>query len=45
MKKVRSEMKQNELYERLRKEMYLAIRKDLEQSMMIGKTVTLIDSQ
>ena len=39
MKKARSEMKHNALYERLRKEMYLAIRKDLEQLTMIGKTL------
>ena len=44
MKKATSEMKNNELYERLRKEMYPAVRKDLEQSMMIGKTLTLTDS-
>ena len=34
MKKARSEMKQNELYERLRKDMYPAIRKDIEESMI-----------
>ena len=45
MKKAKSEMKKNELYERLRKEMYPAVRKDLEQSMMIGKTLTHTDSQ
>ena len=35
MKKVRSEMKQNELYERFRKDMYPAIQKDIEESMMM----------
>ena len=45
MKKARSEMKQNELYERLRKDMYPAIRKDIEESMMMQKTLTLTDSQ
>ena len=45
MKKARSEMKQNELYERLRKDMYLTVRKDIEESMMMQKTLTLTDSQ
>ena len=45
MKKARSEMKQNALYERLRKEIYPAVRKDVEESMMMQKTLTLIDSQ
>ena len=44
MKKVRSEMKQNALYERLRKEIYPTVRKDVEESMMMQKTLTLIDS-
>ena len=44
MKKAKSEMKKNGLYERLRKEMYPVVQKDLEQSMMIGKTLTLTDS-
>ena len=35
MKKARSEMKQNALYERLRKEIYPTVRKDVEESMMI----------
>ena len=35
MKKARSEIKQNELYERSRKDMYLAVRKDIEESMMM----------
>ena len=38
-------MNKNELHGRLRKEMYPAVRKDLEQSMMIGNTLTLTDSQ
>ena len=45
MKKARSEMKQNELYERLRKDMYLTVRKDIEESMMMQKTLTLTDRQ
>ena len=45
MKKARSEMKQNELYERLRKDMYPTIRKEIEESMMMQKTLTLADSQ
>jgi len=45
MKKARSEMKQNELYERLRKDMYPAVRKDIDESMMMQKTLTLTDSQ
>ena len=44
MKKARSEMKQNELYERLRKDIYPAIQKDVEESMMMQKTLTLTDS-
>ena len=44
MKKARSEMKQNELYERLRKDMYPAVGKDIEESMMMQKTLTLTDS-
>ena len=35
MKKARSEMKQNALYERLKKEIYPAVRKDVEESMMM----------
>ena len=38
-------MKQNELYERLRKDMYLIVRKEIEESMMMQKTLTLTDSQ
>ena len=38
-------MKQNALYERLRKDMYTTIRKDIEESMMMQKTLTLTDSQ
>ena len=38
MKKTRSEMKQNALYERLRKEIYPVVRKDVEDSMMMQKT-------
>ena len=38
-------MKQNALYERLRKEIYPAVRKDVEESMMMQKTLTLTDSQ
>ena len=45
MKKARSEMKQNELYERLRKDMYPAVRKDIEESMMMQKNLTLTDSE
>ena len=45
MKKARSEMKQNELYERLMKDMYSVVRKDIEESMMTQKTLTLTDSQ
>ena len=44
MKKARSEMKQNELYERLRKDMYLVVQKDIEEPMMMQKTLTLTDS-
>ena len=35
MKKARSEMKQNALYERLRKEIYPALREDVEESIMM----------
>ena len=35
MKKARSEMKQNALFEKLKKEIYPAIRKDVEESMMM----------
>jgi hypothetical protein len=45
MKKARSEMKQNELYKRLRKDMYPTVRKEIEESMMMQKTLTLTDSQ
>ena len=45
MEKARSEMKRNELYERLRKDMYPTIRKEIEESMMMQKTLTLTDSQ
>ena len=45
MKKAGSEMKQNALYERLRKEIYSDVRKDVEESMMMQKTLTLTDSQ
>lgn len=45
MEKVRSEMKKNALYERLRKDMYLVVRKDVEESMMMQKTLTLTNSQ
>ena len=38
-------MKQNALYERLRKEIYPAVRKDVEESMMMQKTLTLTVSQ
>ena len=38
-------MKQNALYERLRKDMYPAVRKDIEESMIMQKTLTLTDSQ
>ena len=38
-------MKQNALYERLKKDIYLAVRKDVEESMMMQKTLTLTDSQ
>ena len=43
--KARSEMKQNALFEKLKKEIYPAVRKDVEESMMMMlKTLTLIDS-
>ncbi|KAE8816163.1 hypothetical protein D1007_06281 [Hordeum vulgare] len=45
MKKGRSEMNQNQLYERLRNDMYLTVRKEIEESMMMQKTLTLTDSQ
>ena len=45
MKKARSEMKQNALYERLKKGIYPAIRKDVEESMMMQKTLTVTNSQ
>ena len=38
-------MKQNTLYEWLMKEIYPAVRKDVEESMMMQKTQTLTDSQ
>ena len=38
-------MKQNELYERLRKDMYLDVQKDIEESMMMQNTLTPKDSQ
>ena len=40
MKKARSEMKQNALFEKLKKEIYPAVRKDVEESMMMQKTNT-----
>ena len=45
MKKARSEMKQNALYEMLRKEMYQTVRNDVQGSMMMQKTLTLTNSQ
>ena len=45
MKKCGSEMKQNALFEKLKKEIYSVVRKDVEESMMIQKTLTLTDSQ
>src|SRR5215216_6182769 len=45
MKIARSEMKQNELYERLRKDMYPTVQKEIEESMMMKKTLELTDSQ
>ena len=45
MKKARSEMKQNELYGRLWKDMYPTVRKEIEESMMMQKTLKLTDSQ
>ena len=45
MKKASSEMKQNELYGRLWKDMYPTVRKEIEESMMMQKTPTLTDSQ
>ena len=44
MKKARSEMKQNALFEKLKKEIYPTVRKDVEESMMMQKTLTLTDS-
>ena len=39
-------MKQNALFENLKKEIYPAVRKDVEESMMMmQKTLTLTDSQ
>ena len=38
-------MKQNALFEKLKKEIYPAVRKDVEESMMMQKTLTLTDSQ
>ena len=39
-------MKQNALYEKLKKEIYPVVRKDVEDSMMMTqKTLTLTDSQ
>ena len=35
MKKMRSKMKQNALFEKLKKEIYPAVRKDVEESMMM----------
>ena len=35
MKKARSEMKQNALLEKLKKEIYPAVQKDVEESMMM----------
>ena len=45
MKKARCEMKQNALFEKLKKEIYPAVRKNVEESMMMQKTLTLTDSQ
>jgi hypothetical protein len=45
MKKVKIEMKKKELYEMLKAELYPKVRKDLEESMMMQKTLTLRDSQ
>ena len=38
-------MKQNALFVKLNKEIYPAIQKDVEESMMMQKTLTLTDSQ
>ena len=38
-------MKQNALFEKLKKEIYRAVRKDVEEAMMMQKTLTLTDSQ
>ena len=35
----------NALFEKLKKEIYPAVRKDVEESMMMQKTLTLTDSQ
>ncbi|KAE8782768.1 hypothetical protein D1007_43818 [Hordeum vulgare] len=43
MTKVRSEMKENELYEKLRNDMYLTVSNEVEESMMMQKTLTLTD--
>ena len=40
MKKARSEMKQNALFDKLKKEIYPTVRKDVEESMMMQKTHT-----
>jgi hypothetical protein len=45
MKKARSEQKKNELYEMLRMDMYPTVRKEIEESMMMQKTLTPRDSQ
>ena len=45
MKKARSEQKKNELYEMLRMHMYPIVQKEIEESMMMQKTLTLRDSQ
>ena len=45
MKKVKIEMKKKELYEMLKAELYPKVQKDLEESMMMQKTLTLRDSQ
>jgi hypothetical protein len=44
MKKARSELKKNELYEMLRMDMYPTVRKENEESKMMKKTLTLRDS-
>ena len=45
MKKARSEQKKEELYERLRMDMYPKVQMEIEESMMMQKTLTLRDSQ